>query len=120
MLLVPGDLPGVFVDAITLLMPLIGMAALVKSRLAGPHGVTYGSWHIVRLSAVYRTGLAGRVGLSVFYRRGLGAATLMVPATGLLVVLRVPKVDRAAQAGAKALRNRVAAALRSGRLSQAA
>lgn len=105
----PSDLPMYFVNVTTLLVPLLGIAAMAKRVL--PKGVPYVDLRyrdVLKLSAAFQGGVVAWVAFWAFYGQGVSAETFAsVAAFGaayMAVVLIEPIADLALLGVAKSLR----------------
>ena len=106
----PSDLPMFFVNATTLLFPLLGIGMLAKRIIApGTAYVDLSYAQALKLSAAYQGGVVAWVAFWAFYGQGFGAenvaAVVSFGAAYMLVVLIEPIADLAVLAGAKAGRD---------------
>lgn len=110
----PSDLPMYFVNVTTLLVPLFAISAMAERIIPRTRAyVDLAYSDVLKLSAAYQGGVVAWVAFWVIYGQGVGSETLAALgafATAYSVVLIVePIADLAVLAGAKALRNKLAA-----------
>lgn len=108
-LFAPADLPQYCVNVTTLLVPLFAMMALARRVIpANTAYVDLAYADVLKLSAVYQSGIIAWVAFWAIYGQGFGAENLAsvgsFAAAYILVVVIEPVVDLAVLAGAKALR----------------
>ncbi|MFP4274664.1 MAG: energy-coupling factor ABC transporter permease [Paracoccaceae bacterium] len=125
MFFAPTDLPMLFVNVTTLLVPLFAISALARRVI--PRDTAYVDLEyrqVLKLSAMYQGGIVAWVAFWAFYGQGVGAETFQSVATFgaayMLVVLIEPVADLAVLAGAKALRGKGVSGLFTPRLYNAA
>lgn len=104
----PGDLPMFTVNITTLLMPLLGLALLMKRIVPGHQAyVDLGYAQVLKMSLIYQGGIVTWVAFWATYGQGFGAENMASVATFaaayMLVVVIEPLFDLAVLAGAKAL-----------------
>lgn len=107
LLFAPFDLPQYGMNATTLLVPLLGVAAIAR-RVVAP-GTPYADLRYgqaLALSTAYQGGVVAWVAFWAVWGQGLaaGPAVATFGAAYMLVVLIEPVVDLAVLAGAKSLR----------------
>ena len=125
LLFAPADLPQYFMNVTTLLVPLIGVAALARRVIAPDTAyvdLKYGQ--ALALSTAYQGGAVAWVAFWAFYGQGIGAETFVAVGTFaaayMTVVLIEPLADLAVLAAAKALRGLQGTGLIAPRVYQAA
>ena len=109
-LFAPTDMPMIFVNATTLLVPLFAMNALARRIIPQDRAyVDLAYADVLKLSALYQGGVVAWVAFWVFYGQGVGAETFSAVwtfgAAYMLVVIIEPIVDLAILAVAKATRS---------------
>ncbi|MCC5613109.1 energy-coupling factor ABC transporter permease [Nostoc sp. CHAB 5834] len=117
----PSDLPMLFVNLTTLLMPLFAIDALARRVVpAGRAYVDLSYAQVLKLSAAYQGGIVAWVAFWAIYGQGFEAENtariFSFGAAYMLVILLEPVVDLGALAIAKALRPRGASRLVARRL----
>ena len=125
MLFAPTDLPMFFVNLTTLLVPLFAVDALARRIIpARTAYVDLAYADVLKLSALYQSGVVAWVAFWAFYGQGVGAETFAAvssfAAAYMLVILVEPIADLGALAVAKTLRATRANGLLTPRLYDAA
>lgn len=117
----PSDMPMFFVNATTLIVPLLALHALAKRMI--PENTAYTDLaytDVLKMSAIYQGGIVAWVAFWAFYGQGVNAATFAsvftFGAAYMTVVLIEPVFDLAVLAIAKAARNITPSGLVSERL----
>lgn len=121
--LAPADLPQYFMNATTLLIPLFGISWLAN-RIIAPKTpyVDLAYTQVLKLSAIYQSGIIAWVAFWAFYGQGFGAenisAVMSFGIAYLSVILIEPIVDIAVLALAKSKKDAASSSVFASRLTQ--
>ena len=121
--LAPTDLPQYFMNATTLLIPLFGISWLANQIIAPKTAYVDLSYsQVLKLSAVYQSGIIGWVAFWAFYGQGFGAenisAVMSFGIAYLSVILIEPIVDIAVLTFAKTKKDTAGSSIFASRLTR--
>ena len=121
--LAPTDLPQYFMNATTLLIPLFGISWLANRIIAPKTAyVDLAYTQVLKLSAVYQSGIIGWVAFWAFYGQGFGAenvsAVMSFGIAYLSVILIEPFVDIAVLTFAKTKKDAAGSSIFASRLTR--